>query len=128
MIEFKLRKKDAECDHHPVLSSISINPNITKEEILELVKKDFLSKINLIKSVYPNFDESISMYEIMDKFTIKDTYIDEFDEYCLGCIEFPSVNRKLFGKGEWPIFYVRIHKINDRLEDQNNVLTYYISR
>ena len=128
MTKFELIKKDAECDHHLVLTAIRISSSITEEEILDLVKRDFISKINLINSIYPNLDETILMYDIIDKFSIKDTYIDKFDEYCLGCIEFPSINRGLFGVGEWPIFYVRIHKINNKFKDRDNVLTYYISR
>ena len=134
MITFELKKKNLDpckqeeymdCD---ILTAIEISPNISTDEIIDLVKRDFISKINLIQLAYPNLHDSLSTYEIISKFYIKDTYIDNFDEYCLGCLDFPSINHKLFGSGEWPIFYVRIHKVHDRLKDSNNILTYWITR
>lgn len=117
----ELEKKD-------VLTAIRTSRDISEKEIINLIKRDFISKINLIKSAYPNLDNSLNTYDIIQKFTIKDTYKDIYDEYCLGCLDFPSINRKLFGPGEWPIFYVRIHKTNNELIDSNNILTYWITR
>lgn len=127
-MEFELVKNDAEQDNILVLTKITVDPDISQEKILDLVKNDFISKINLIKLAYPNLSNSLSTYDIINKFAIKDSWGDSFDEYCLGCIDFPSIEHDLFGRGEWPIFYVRIHKINNRLKDSKNVLTYYISR
>lgn len=132
MIELELIRGNIKMNEEEkidILANIRISPIITLEEIADLVKMDFRAKVNFIKSVYPNTDNSLSTYDIMWKlFPIKDTYLDNFDEYWLKGLEFPDINSKLFGSGEFPLFKIRIHKINDRLPERNNVLIYTITR
>ena len=48
----ELEKKD-------VLTAIRTSRDISEKEIINLIKRDFISKINLIKSAYPNLDNSL---------------------------------------------------------------------
>ena len=120
------------------ISVFPVSKDISNDEVLQMIYRDFSKKLDFINSIYPYSGKNLFMYDIMYKhFNIpyepifrKDTTIEYFsDTY----EEFHkayenrmfNVGSNYFGGGEWPII------LFDRMHDEGSTkdwISYTISR
>lgn len=122
-----------------ILTEFKMPGLIKPEEALIKCQEDLSAKLDFIKTVNPNYTGSLTTYNLIYKYFSFEYsgYLSDINEYYSESFEdcniafknnIYHVKRDFFGKGEWPIIQVYLHKFTIHPNAPFTIITYNISR
>jgi hypothetical protein len=120
-----------------VASYFPVKKNVSNDEALQMVYKDFSRKLDWINNLYPYSGGKLSMYNIFNKYFeidiphffvadveyLSDTFEESQKAFEDGIF---NVEHTYFGRGEWPIILMWRFRIVGK--DKDDWICYQITR